>query len=693
MKKVFIKYNPYTIKTEITVDGKHPAQNSLLTEKAGLDDPNSENRLQEWIEDFPEILKSEYADDSFDITFHGIMQDFDDIAEVFQKTYDTGLLSYVKLDRIPAKETDDKEKLISDVFKKIINGPFEELKSEDIKKAFSLAQNEDFEVCVIATMSAGKSTLINSMLGTKLMPSKQEACTAIITRIKDTDSSEWQAEVYNKEQRLIESYNQLTLEAMNRLNSDSNVSTIKVNGDIPFVQSDDVSLVLIDTPGPNNARDPEHGKVQRGFLDESSKSLVLYIMTATFGTDDDNALLDRVAESMAVNGKQSKDRFIFVVNKMDDRRKEDGDTEDTLKRVKDYLKSHGINNPNLFPAAALPALNIHLMKNDSSDDEDTIEETDYLVRKLNKQEHLHLEKYAPLSLSAKGQIKNQLKFAKDSEDKYQQALIHTGIPSIEAAIRQYVLKYAKTAKIKNIVDTFRKRLEADGSMAKAQMEITRNWKEKDKIINQINSIETQIYDLKNAQNFDGRMKAAIADVKNTTNESIDETIIKFRSKIQEKTKRIGDLEFSIEAAEEHIQELNKYSRMIEKELKDDLELIIKNNLIAVSEALMKEYKNKLRSLEKEISLDDKGIKINPLELMNGSLDDSMVDVANYIQSREIVVGQEWVKNTDKKWYKPWTWFQESGYYCNKYQTEKYVNGSEIAEEYLSQVEEPLDHSQ
>lgn len=231
MKKVFIKYNPYKLETKITINDKAPAQNSPLTEKAAQG-----NRLQEWIEELPEILKNEYNDDSFEIVFHGTIEDYDDIAEVFQKAYNSNVLSYVKLDRIPAKETADKEKLIDDIFKEIIKGPFEELRSDDIKKSFSLAKSEDFEVCVVATMSAGKSTLINSMLGTKLMPSKQEACTAIITRIKDNNSSEWQAEVYDKEEHLIESHDSLTLETMNRLNSDENVSTNKVNRDIPFVQ-------------------------------------------------------------------------------------------------------------------------------------------------------------------------------------------------------------------------------------------------------------------------------------------------------------------------------------------------------------------------------------------------------------------------------------------------------------------------
>lgn len=684
MKKVFIKYNPYKLETEITVEGKTPAQNSQLTEKAAFG-----NRLQEWIEELPKILVDEYNDDSFDITFHGIMQDYDDIAEIFQKAVDANIVSNAKLNRIPAKETADKEKLISAVFDEIIHGPFEELRSEDIKKAFSLAQSEDFEVCVVATMSAGKSTLINSMFGTKLMPSKQEACTAIITRIKDTDSEEWQAEVYDKEERLIESHGTLTLETMNRLNSDENVSTIKVNGDIPFVQSDDVSLILIDTPGPNNSRDPEHGKVQRKFLGASSKSLVLYIMTGTFGNDDDNTLLNRVADSMKVNGKQSKDRFIFVVNKMDDRRSEDGETKDTLKRVKDYLKNHGIINPNLFPAAALPALNIQLMRNSAGLDEDTIDETEWFVRKLNKNERLHFEDFAPLPLSVRGQIKDELKKAEEENNKEQQALIHTGIPSIEAAIRQYVLKYAKTAKIKNIVDTFIGKLEAAGSMEKTKQEITQNQEEADRIIKQIDAIQSKINDIKSAHEFEGRVDDAIIDVTEKTDTCIEEKITEFNGRIYKQTENLSGCELDVDDAAVEVSRLEKFAKKLESEFTSDLNEIIQENLIDTSEVLIGEYKNKLMSLAREINLGKTNIEISPFEIMKGSFDNSSFSVTEHIQEKKVSDGQKWVKNTDKKWYKPWTWFQESGYYRTKYKTVKYVDGKEIAASYFEPVENAL----
>ena len=276
MKKIYLKYNPYTLETELTVDGVRPADNSKISAQ------NLQGtRLQEWVEDLPEILIDEYKDTDFEVTFHGTLLDFDDLQEVFAEACNFQKLT-AKLTRIPAKEASDKEVLIDDVFQKIQNGPFDELRSQDIIDAFEHAKSSDFEVCVVATMSAGKSTLINSMLGSQLMPSNQEACTAIITRIKDVeDMATWQAEVYDKDNRLMESHNNLTYQTMERLNSDEKVSTIRINGDIPFVKAEDVSLVLIDTPGPNNSRDPEHKRVQSEFLNKSCKSLVLYIMEGT----------------------------------------------------------------------------------------------------------------------------------------------------------------------------------------------------------------------------------------------------------------------------------------------------------------------------------------------------------------------------------------------------------------------------
>ena len=686
MKKVFIKYNPYKLETELTVDGKKLAQNSQIGERIL---PGS--RLQEWIEDLPKILIDEYNDTDFDVVFHGTLLDFEDLTEVFTQAFDRGDLT-AKLERIPAKETSDKEVLIDEVFKEIQEGPFDELKDVEIISAFQHAKSSDFEVCVVATMSAGKSTLINSMLGTKLMPSKQEACTAIITRIKDTDrNGAWQAEVYSKDNRLIETHENLTYSTMERLNSDENVSVIKAAGNIPFVSSEDVSLVLIDTPGPNNSRDPEHKKVQSEFLNKSSKSLVLYIMEGTFGSDDDNALLQRVADSMKVGGKQSKDRFIFVVNKMDDRRKEDGDTMQTLDRVRAYLRGHGIVNPNLFPAAALPALNIRLMKNGSKLDEDTIDETEMKVRKLNRNETLHFENYNSLPASIRGDIKAKLDEAQKNNDAEAEALIHTGVVSIEAAIRQYVQKYAKTAKIKNIVDTFTHKLDEVGCFEKTKQELAKNREDGERIAQQIMSIRKKVDDVKSAQQFKNAVDNAVIKVSDDAKEIIDAIVGKYQAMLTRKIVELSGKELDIEEVMGEVSHLEHYAKKLEPGFQAEIDELIQKNLVETSNALLKEYKKKLTSLTSEVDPNAlAGISIDPLKLMSGSIPVAdEFSVTNLIQSKDVADGKEWVKNTDKKWYKPWTWFQESGYYRTKYKTVKYVPADELAQAFLGPIKESM----
>lgn len=686
MKKVYLKYNPYNLETVLTVDGMEPADNSRISKQS-----LQGTRLQEWVEELPEILIDEYNDTDFEVTFHGTLLDFDDLQEVFSEACKSQSMT-ARLTRIPAKETSDKEVLIDDVFQKIQNGPFDELRSQDIIDAFEHAKSSDFEVCVVATMSAGKSTLINSMLGSQLMPSKQEACTAIITRIKDVENmATWQAEVYDKDNRLMESHNNLTYQTMERLNSDEKVSTIRINGDIPFVKAEDVSLVLIDTPGPNNSRDPEHKKVQSEFLNKSCKSLVLYIMEGTFGSDDDNSLLERVASSMKVGGKQSKDRFIFVVNKMDGRNKNDGETEQTLERVRSYLKSHDIVNPNLFPAAALPALNIQMMQSGTLTDDDELDETVMKIRKLNRNESLHLEKYASLPAGIRGEINNHLQEAKENKDAAEEALIHTGIPSIEAAIRQYVQKYAKTSKIKNIVDTFTHKLDELKCMDETKKELAQNREKGEEIAEQLALIRRKIDDGKSAQEFKSSIDNTLKQTQQNVQDVITNIRLKFKNKVLKKSDDLDGDEITLDEVEDEVKRLIRFVKKLEPDFEAELDETIQENLVKVVDSLLTEYRKKLASLTDELDLSVLGnITIDPLRLLSGSLQGNEdISIRKLTQTKKVEDGQEYVKNTDKKWYKPWTWFQESGYYRTKYKEVKFVPGKDLAVTFFAPIDKGL----
>lgn len=677
MKEIFIKYNPYQLVTEITIDGQKLKKNSKLNFE--------DRRLQEWVESLPDLLFEECNTKDFKITFHGTTPDYEDMEAMAKEAEAKGI--HIELEHIPAKEIGDKEVAIQEVFDEIQNGPFNELRQPDVIKAFDLAKSKDFEVNVVATMSAGKSTLINSLLRQKLMPAKQEACTATITKIKDNDADCFMAKVYDKDGTLIQTHAELTYEIMEQLNANPSVSRIQVEGNIPFVTADDVSLVLVDTPGPNNSRDPEHKAATYRMLSESSKPLVLYIMNATqLAVNDDYNLLSHVAESMKVGGKQSRDRFIFVVNKLDDFKKGEDSVEAAITKVRDYLKDNGIENPNIYPASALTALNIRtILANSDDDNDDDVYEAKGKVRKFNRNEEMHFEKYAPLTPSMRGEVEDMLAKAVAEGDDNQQALIHAGIVPIEAAIRMYVQKYAKTAKIKNIVDTFIKKLESTQSFEKTKQEIATNRDEQKDILAQIDVIKKKLASGEDAKKFKTQIEQINYDKE--ISKLAQSVIVAAQKKI---TKQLSstDAKLSKRDAESICQVFAKFAEGLQAEVQVKLENLISNHVKKNAEDLLEQYKKKIAELAQDVKVGS--VELNPFELMQGDIiSDTSALISKMTKSEKVKVGEEWIANTDKKWYKPWTWFQEKGHYKEIYEDKEYVDGTELAQKFFAPIQELL----
>ena len=631
MKEMLIKYNPYRLETTIQVDGDVPQQKSKLN--------FADRRLQEWVEELPEIIFEEYRTRQFKITFHGTILDFEDVEAMAREASKDGF--NIELEHIPAKEVADKENAISEIFDEIQRGPFDELKQPDVVKAFNMAKSSDFEVNVVATMSAGKSTLINSLLRQKLMPAKQEACTATITEIKDTDGGCFTAKVYDADGALIQTHPELTFEIMEKLNSNPAVSKIRAEGNIPFVSSEDVSLVLVDTPGPNNSRDPEHRAATYRMLSESSKAVVLYILNATqLAVNDDYNLLSHVADSMRVGGKQSRDRFIFVVNKLDEFKKGEDSVDAAIAKVRDYLKDNGIENANIYPASALTALNIRtILAESDDDDDDEVYEAKGKVRKFNKNPEMHFETKAPLTPSVRGQLEVRLSEARDNGDAKSEALIHCGIVPIEMAIQMYVQKYAKTAKIRNIVDTFSKRLESAKSFETTKQEIAENQDKHKEILANIEVIERKLANGDEAKQFKGRIDKINYDSEITrlANGKIAEAQKKITEQLSSTEERMDKKE-----AERVCERFAKFAENLRAEIQVKLEELITNHVTKNANDLLEEYRKRLAELSSEVS--SEGIPISPFEIMEGSVAglssiETIMDAAEKSEKNWEVVGQ------------------------------------------------------
>ena len=186
------------------------------------------------------------------------------------------------------------------------------------------------------------------------MPSKNEACTATIARIKDVDGAYgFNVKCLDENENIVvEEVKNVSADTMSSFNENESVSYIDVEGYIPFVESHNIQLVLFDTHGPNT-RDHKHREKIYSLINESNH-LILYVFDAiNFPMDNDFKLFKEIAGAMKAGGKQSMDRFIFVVNKIDAFDLDEGDSiKQAYEDVISYLKSFGIENPNIYLASA-----------------------------------------------------------------------------------------------------------------------------------------------------------------------------------------------------------------------------------------------------------------------------------------------------------------------------------------------------
>ncbi len=220
-----------------------------------------------------------------------------------------------------------------------------------------------FEVIVVAPMSAGKSTVINALIGKELLYSANEATTATITRIHDKDNLPFfSGNAYGyKSEHLKESY-QIDAQTLKEWNADPSIKTIDLIGDIAAIRNDNAELVIYDTPGPNNSQDDNHEALTMEVINDGSYGMILYVLNATqLGVNDDRTLLEKIKETL---GKRLNKDIIFLLNKADCLDEEKGEHLDQVViKTQKYLTEVGFNNPTIIPTAANYALILQKMLN------------------------------------------------------------------------------------------------------------------------------------------------------------------------------------------------------------------------------------------------------------------------------------------------------------------------------------------
>ncbi|WP_282174692.1 dynamin family protein [Vibrio diabolicus] len=664
MNHIYIEHNPFDITTLFRVNDMEPSQSSSLVSYAT-------KPLQCWVENIFLDLRDHFNGEAqFFVEFTGLETDFNDIQEAAEVARLSGM--HIELQWHEVESAESRLNKIKEMMKRVEDTPkFAEYlasSSEDVRKNFEEALDNNFDVYVVATMSSGKSTFINALLGQDLLPAANEATTATIAQIFD-DKSLGDTFVGYREGSARQEVDLPTLTAWN---SDPETKIINLFGNIRAVESNDnVRLVLTDTPGPNNSQDEEHERTTMSFIQDSKRNpLIIYVLNATqLGTNDDRNLLRLVSEIMKKGGKQSKDRFLFVINKMDMFDPEKGESiERALTNVKNYLGENGIIEPNIYPISARMAYLLRKqgeLTRSERGDKRNIEEL------LLEEPSMAFPQYMTLSSAAK-----ELMELKSNNDR---TLRNSGVPAVEAVIDEYINKYSFPTRLNRAHMALSNMIEQGLKEEELKSQLDLDQKELDLLSTEIEQLKkrreqgfnTEAYK-ENVRRSGRDLPTAVQDQLTEMEQSISMRVTDMgRDFVGDATPRsaesrlemaVSEIEFSFKkVVNEYEQAFQNSQEVIKKELHDEyLEHI--STLFPESRKLelpiFKNLKDSISSISLNIDLKD---------------DD--------IDTRRVVVGSKTVK--DSKWYNPFSWGRTKE--VDVYGDEEFVDLQELWKERVTVI--------
>ncbi len=215
---------------------------------------------------------------------------------------------------------------------------------------------ETFDVLVLATMSAGKTSFINALIGQELLHTANEATTACMTSIEHRQGSRcFSGACYSYTDQELARQQNTSAALVRDWNANTEVKRISLSGSFKIVPSPAPGLVLHDTPGPNNSQDERHAQLMLETVRTVSFKALCYVLNASqLGTLDDRLFLEQLREELA---KKPGHLIYFILNKVDlldpDKGEEIGAYVDNAYR---YLTSIGFKNPMIIPTMANAAL-------------------------------------------------------------------------------------------------------------------------------------------------------------------------------------------------------------------------------------------------------------------------------------------------------------------------------------------------
>jgi len=219
-------------------------------------------------------------------------------------------------------------------------------------------RDNEYIISVMGTVSSGKSTFINALIGEDLLPSGNMATTSKILRIIDNDAFEYfEGKVFGKE--INKSFDKIGKEQISIWNENTSINSIEVEGNIKGFDNINGQMVsIVDMPGPNNSSDLNHKEYfEKIIKNKKFHNLIIYILDATnLAVDDDFTMLSQLITERKIINKNPSENIIFILNKADNLDIEAGENlEDLIASTINYLSKFDLESATIIPVASLPS--------------------------------------------------------------------------------------------------------------------------------------------------------------------------------------------------------------------------------------------------------------------------------------------------------------------------------------------------
>ena len=223
---------------------------------------------------------------------------------------------------------------------------------------------------VTANMSAGKSTLINALIGKPLSRASQEVCTGNVCYLYNKPFEDGQVNLETTQLKLDVSSVDLAAFQWN--------SKINIASYFRGMEAVDKRLCIIDTPGVNSSVNRNHGRIARKALLKETYDKVIYVFSAgKLGTDEEISHLKWMA------GNIPKDKVVFVLNKLDYFRSVEDNITASMNGVHNDLTALGYESPVIYPLSAYFSLLIKMKHNGDHLTDDELDEYNLFIKKFD----------------------------------------------------------------------------------------------------------------------------------------------------------------------------------------------------------------------------------------------------------------------------------------------------------------------